>query len=152
MNKRKDLSSLEKTVFYSMDRSIKSYRQFAQKQIKNHKINITIDQWLLLKTINDHPDLSQKEMSEKVFKDHASVTRMIELLVKRKYLERSFNADDRRRFDLRLTKEGKGVYQKLIPIIQNNRATALDGLSSSDISTLHTLLNKITENCNNTNL
>ena len=141
------LISLEKTPFYALDKAIKTYRQFAQRNIKAAGFSITIDQWLLLKTIHDHPGMTQKEMAEIVFKDYASVTRMIELLVRKGYLLRTFHPADRRRFELTFTAKGKKTIDQLIPIIQSNRRTALEGLTQDDQSQLKTLLDKITQNC-----
>ena len=141
------LKDLEQTVFYALEKTIKSYRQFAQRNIDQHDLKITIDQWLVLKTIKDHPGLLQKEIAQRVFKDLASVTRMIELLVKKDYLKRSFHEKDRRRYKLDLTQKGNKVYEQLVPIILNNRATALTDITTDDINTLHHLLQKITGNC-----
>ncbi|MCB0640941.1 MAG: MarR family transcriptional regulator [Phaeodactylibacter sp.] len=144
------LTQLERTVFYALEKAIKSYRQFAQRNIDAHNLNITIDQWLILKTIKDHPDLMQKEIAQRVFKDLASVTRMVELLVKRKYLKRSFHEQDRRRYKLELTPSGNQIYNQLVPIVLENRKTALEGIPSADIADLHDLLHTITENCQST--
>ncbi|MCB0707065.1 MAG: MarR family transcriptional regulator [Saprospiraceae bacterium] len=110
-------------------------------------MDITIDQWLVLKSIRDNPDLTQKEIAEKVFKDHASITRIIELLVKKEYLVRSFHGEDRRRFQLELTATGIKTYEKLVPIVSTNRARALQGLTEKEINSLFHLLQKIAANC-----
>ena len=145
------IARLEDTPFYAMDKAIKSYRQFAQSNIRVNNMDITIDQWLVLKTVSDHPDMTQKEMAQKVFKDHASITRIIEILVKRDYLTRSFNDEDRRRYKLRLTKKGSRIYENLMPIVQYNRSTALNGISDQEISDLRRILNKIIHNCSREN-
>lgn len=142
-----DTSRLDRTVFYALEKAIKSYRQFAQRNLRQQSLDITIDQWLLLKTIHDEPGLSQKEMAGRVFKDYASITRMIELLVKRGYLKRSFHKSDRRRFKLALTDEGEKIYKQLIPVISSNRKTALEDFTDQQIETLYHLLSKMTNNC-----
>ncbi|MEM8908717.1 MAG: MarR family transcriptional regulator [Bacteroidota bacterium] len=141
------LSKLEQTVFYTIEKTIKSYRQFAQKNIKHDELDITIDQWLVLKTLADEPGISQKEMAKAVFKDNASIARMIELLVKKKYLIRSFHREDRRRYQLKMTALGKTTYEQLIPIVHANRTTALAGISNEEVALLSSLLQRITDNC-----
>jgi DNA-binding MarR family transcriptional regulator len=147
MKEKMQLLELEHTVFYALDKAIKTYRQFAQRNIRESGLDITIDQWLVLKTITDHPDLTQREMAAKVFKDHASITRMIELLVRRGFLKRSPNPADRRQYILELTSEGKAVYEQLVPIVATNRETALEGFSEEEIELLKRLLQRMTENC-----
>jgi len=137
----------QQTIFYSIEESIKSYRQFAQKNITDKGFHITIDQGLILNLIAENPDISQKEISAMAFKDNASITRIIELLVKRNFLERDFNSDDRRRFSLSLTELGKNTLKQIEPIVNSNRKAALEGVSAQEIETLKTILNKITANC-----
>lgn len=150
MNEVNPVSRLEDVLFYVIEKAIKSYRQFAQRNIREVNKDITIDQWLILKTINDNPDITQREIAEYVFKDDASITRMIDLLVKKGFLERSLYPEDRRRSGLGLTPLGKMTKQDLMPIILNNRGIALEGLSEEEINTLRKVLQKITVNCNKT--
>jgi DNA-binding MarR family transcriptional regulator len=141
------MEKLDQVLFFTLEKSIKTYRQFAQRQIDNAGIDITIDQWLVLKSIQDLPDISQHQIAENVFKDYASVTRMIELLVKKDYLTRTFHATDRRRFNLIITKKGNAVLDKLIPIITANRKQALKSLTKEEIEKNRAFLNRIIENC-----
>lgn len=150
MKETKAIPRLENVLFYVMEKTIKSYRQFAQRQLKEINKEITIDQWLILKTLDENPDITQREIAERVFKDHASITRMIDLLVKKGFLKRFFNPEDRRRYGLKLTPEGRLAQQQSIPVIMQNRAQALKGLSDEEIQTLRNLLQKITDNCTNT--
>ncbi|MCU0428286.1 MAG: MarR family transcriptional regulator [Candidatus Kapabacteria bacterium] len=141
------MQKLEELVFYQLENAIKAYRQFAQKQITKAGFDITIDQWLVIKTIQENENLAQQHIAEKVFKDVASVTRIIELLVKKGYITRSFHQDDRRRFALAITPEGEAIVSKVLPIIEQNRAQALASFSQNDIKKLQSLLTTFTQNC-----
>ena len=148
MKSTSQLIPLEQTVFYTLDKAIKTYRQFAQRNIKRNNLDITIDQWLILKTIYDNPELTQRDIATRVFKDYASITRIIEILVQRHYLERRFHNADRRRYHLTLTTAGKKIYKKLVTIVQENRSAALNDLDQREITLLNSVLNKIILNCN----
>lgn len=150
MKKTETIPRLESVLFYVMEKTIKSYRQFAQRNLNTLNQDLTIDQWLVLKTLYDNPKLTQREIAGRVFKDHASITRMIDLLVNKGFLERSLNPNDRRRYALELTPMGKMAQQESIPIIMENRATALKGLTTEEVETLRHLLQRITDNCQNT--
>lgn len=52
---------LDELVFYTIEKAIKSYRQFAQRQIKEQGLDITVDQWLILKTISEHPESCKRK-------------------------------------------------------------------------------------------
>lgn len=144
------METINNIIFYTLEKSIKTYRQFAQKEISAKGFDITIDQWLVLKTIQENSSISQQQLAVKVFKDFASITRMIELLVKRGYLIRNFHKEDRRRFELILSAEGVTIIKLLQPIIQKNREVALKNISKSDIQKLDSILSNIISNINNT--
>ncbi|HEX8517870.1 MAG TPA: MarR family transcriptional regulator [Bacteroidia bacterium] len=141
------MEQLSNVIFYTVDKSIRTYRQYAQRQLKNAGYSITIDQWLVIKTLLENPDIKQQELGGKIFKDNASVTRIIELLVKAKYLKRKNNTEDRRRAGLEVTEKGKETIAEVYKIVLRNRSVALDGISKKELETVKKVLMKITKNC-----
>jgi len=141
------MEKLKDIIFYNMDKAIKSYRMYAQKRLKEHGYKITIDQWLIIKTILENPNISQQDIAKNVFKDNASVTRIIELLVKSQYLERRDNPEDRRKSNLVVTEEGKSIIYQVQNIVLDNRKHALDGISTGELETMNLALKKIIMNC-----
>lgn len=140
------MEKLENILFYTMDKSIRSYRVFAQKRLRDKGFQITIDQWLILKVLMDHPGIMQQEVAEMVFKDNASVTRIIDILEKSKYLRKKTNPNDRRKFILKITPSGERVIQEVQKIVLENRAMALSGISEKDLEITSKVLNQIIEN------
>lgn len=141
------MDKLNTVVFYTIEKAIKTYRQYAQKQIKAANLNITIDQWLIIKSITDNPGISQQEIAERVFKDNASVTRIINLLVKANYLKKTSDKNDKRRSILKVTDEGKKIIQNVYKVVLKNRETALKGITKKDIKITENTLNMIIKNC-----
>jgi MarR family transcriptional regulator, transcriptional regulator for hemolysin len=141
------MENLQDILFYTLEKSIKVYRQFAQHQLTVHGFNITIDQWLVLKTLNEDPAQTQQQIAEAAFKDYASVTRIIELLVKKEYLTRTMHPHDRRRFNLALTETAHHLLKVMQPVIDKNRSVALDGISKNQAALLQDTLNIIIKNC-----
>ncbi len=137
------------TIFHTIESTIKAYRKFAQKNISEQIEDMTIDQGMVLLFLNEHPDLSQKEIAELVFKDNASMTRMIDTMVQKKYLERALNPEDRRRHKIEITNKGKGVLETLPPIIHHNRNSSLKGITKNELKQLEIILSKIKTNCEN---
>lgn len=135
------------TALYSIEQAIKEYRKFCQRNISTVIDDITIDQCLVLIILDKQNSLSQKEIAAQIFKDTASITRMIELMVNKEYLTREIDKEDRRRFELKLTQKGKDTLQLLTPVIEQNRKTALYGLTDLEINQLYDTLQKIISNC-----
>ena len=135
------------TVLYTIEQAIKEYRKIAQKNLLKIVKDITIDQCLVLIILNNNPKISQNELANLIFKDNASITRMIELMVRKEYLIRTVHQEDRRKFNLEITEKGIKTIELIEPIIQLNRQAALNGLSLEEIALLDKTLNKIIMNC-----
>ncbi len=141
------LEKLDSILFYSIDRAIRTYRQYAQAQLKKHGFTITVDQWLIIKCLIENPNITQIEISERVFKDNASVTRIINLLVKAKYISRKSSKEDRRRSSLTITPLGIETIEAVDKIVLENRAHALQGLKMEEIEQSMKVMLAITNNC-----
>jgi MarR family transcriptional regulator, transcriptional regulator for hemolysin len=137
----------ENIIFYSLDKSIKSYRQMAQNKLNAANLDITVDQWLVMNLINTNPEMSQQEMAARVFKDNASVTRIIELLVNKAYIKRTLLSEDRRRTQLQPTAKGKNLMNKALKVVNTYRRTALKGISETDLKKVRKVLDIMINNC-----
>lgn len=138
---------LSSVIFYNIEQAIKTYRMYAQNQLKINHLKITIDQWLVLKCLNENPKATQVELAEKVFKDNASITRIIGLLVKAGFLEREVNPKDRRKFNLKITASGDKILEDVYKIVLKNRAKALENVTVEEIEMANAVLKRITSNC-----
>ncbi len=141
------MEKLDNIIFYNIDKAIRSYRMYAMKQIRKSGYKITIDQWLIIKSILEKPKINQQKLAKNVFKDNASVTRIIELLVKSNYLKREVDSNDRRKSVLTVTQEGKDIIEKVQNLVLDNRKVALDGVSKEELDNMNIALQKIITNC-----
>lgn len=146
-NKVHEAGKLNDVIFYSIDKAIRTYRQYAQKQLRDHGFDITIDQWLVMKALLENPGIKQQDLAGMVFKDNASVTRIIELLVKAGYLGRTVHQTDRRMAKLTVTDKGKETLRDMQPIVNNNRKRALKNIDEDTILLAKNMLDQVTENC-----
>ena len=150
MNDRAPTPNFQLSVFYQIERAIKTYRQFALRRLRERVPEITVNQALLLALLRDRPEATQSEMATALFKEHAALTRTLDLLVRRGYVTREPHPDDRRRSRLRLSRRGREATDLLDPVIAANRADALRGLSRADRERLGQALDLITANCQST--
>jgi DNA-binding MarR family transcriptional regulator len=141
------MENLNSVLFYTIEKAIKTYRMYAQIQLKSNQLKITIDQWLVLKCLEENPKSSQMELAEKVFKDNASITRIIDLLVKAGFLHREINPKDRRKTILKITPSGEKILDDVYKIILKNRAKALENITREEIEIVSSVLKKISINC-----
>ncbi|WP_417800689.1 MarR family winged helix-turn-helix transcriptional regulator [Tenacibaculum sp.] len=135
------------TVLYSIEETIKAYRKLSQYNISQVVPDITVDQALILLLLENN-NTTQTEIADLVFKDYASMTRIVKLMISKNYLIKTTDRKDKRKAKLEITDEGKEIIKKLSPIIQKNRQTALNNVSNEELEQLYKILKKITKNCN----
>ena len=135
------------TVFFSIERAIREYRRFAQKNLQASHPNITIDQAQVLFYLHHQPELTQNQIANLIFRDAASLTRMIDSMEKKQYVKRSIHKSDRRKFKYRVTDQGQTILADLYGIIDHNRKIALKNISKADLANLERTLNSIVTNC-----
>lgn len=141
------MEKLSDIVFYNIDKAIRSYRMYAQKKLRENGFQITIDQWLVIKAILENPGMPQQELAGIVFKDNASITRIIDLLVKAGYLDRSVDTNDRRRSVLKVNKKGVQVIKDVQVLVLKNRAVALEGISPEALEATNNFMKTVIKNC-----
>ena len=138
---------LQDVIFYSLESAAKAYRRFAQARLHAAGIDITIDQWLVLKTIHESADVTLQQVGTAVFKDFASITRIVQLLERDGLLRRKPHPSDGRRSELVLTRSGESLIRKVEPIARANRSRALAGIDAKQVAQVREVLKRIIENC-----
>ncbi len=141
------MKKVEQVIFYTLDRSIKTYRQLAQSRLSESKLDITVDQWLVMNVVKEDPGCSHQDISDRVFKDNASVTRMIELLVNKGFMKRVVSKGDRRKTLLAISPSGKRLMSSASRVVESYRKAALKGISAAELEKTRRVLEKITANC-----
>ncbi|MCE7055788.1 MarR family transcriptional regulator [Algoriphagus sp. AGSA1] len=137
---------------FLLDRTARKVKQYAQQQFKSGDFDVTVDQWLVLKNLSENDLLSQTELANLVFKDHPTLTRIIDLLCKKGYVERVPHPQDRRSFQLHLTESGVSKVVSLRPEIHQIREKAWENLSPHDFEEFKRILNTIYQNLNGESL
>jgi len=142
------MQKTEYTIFYSIERTIKKYRQYAVSEINKIIPYVTLDQSMLLKKIIDDPDITQTELGTFLFKDLASVSRIVELLVKKQLIKRVPNKENRRQNKLLAQKKGIEIMEQITEVVRQNRQVAIKGISQEELISCKQTLDKIFNNLN----
>lgn len=131
---------------FLLDRTARRVKHYAQHRFNNGEFGITVDQWSVLKNLKNHSDLSQKELAEFCGKDQPTLTRIIDLLVIKNFVERRRHATDRRCFVIHLTTEGEQLVTSLSDKVGEIRMEAWKNLNEKDFNDLKRILNTIYNN------
>lgn len=129
-----------------LDRTARRVKQYAQYQFNCQQFGITVDQWAILKNLGQYKHLSQKELADYCGKDQPTLTRIVDILVSKKLVERRTNPTDRRSFVVHLTNEGSEKIEALSAQVGEIRMQAWKNLNEEDFEHLKRILNTIYNN------
>jgi len=138
----------EKYTQYSfiLDRTARRVKQYAQTSFAEKDFGITIDQWSVLKVLYNEDPMTHKELAEKTGKDQPTLTRIVDIIIKKELVERVEHPNDRRCLLVQLTDTGKERIKMLSPEIAAIRMKAWENLSEEDFKNFTRILNTIYTN------
>lgn len=142
------MQGAEKYSRYSflLDKTARKVKQYAKQRFRELGWTITIDQWAVLKQLYDKGEVNQRELATNTFKDHPTMTRIIDLLKAKALIERKPHPSDRRSFIIALTAEGKTMVEDCLPEVQKIRMKAWENLSEKDFQEFKRILESIYQN------
>ncbi len=138
--------NFEQIYPFLLERTVRQMKKISQQRITDAGFDLTVEQWVILYAISQEEGSAQIAISEGTFKDAPTVTRIIDMLVKKSFVYRKLDDADRRKFNLYLTDEGRTTVQTLIPVIEGIRADGWKGLERSDFQELKRMLDRMYKN------
>lgn len=138
--------SLHQTVLFLIDQVGKRSKRHAQRRMDQAGMGVTIDQWVLLKVLEDMGGGTQRELAERAVRDPASITRTLDLLEKKQLLERVQVEGDRRSYQVLLTKMGKAFIGEHMALIHQLREESVAGLTKKQVLQLRDGLARMAAN------
>jgi MarR family transcriptional regulator, transcriptional regulator for hemolysin len=137
---------LDSIILFQIDKTSKLSKLYSQREFDRLGMGITVEQWILLKIIEENDGLNQKELADQSLRDPASITRTLDLLKEKGFVERVPVENNRRQYSICLKKEGKVFIKKYMPVISRHRAKSIEGITKKELGLLTQLLGKIQNN------
>ncbi len=128
-----------------IDRTYKVVRQDLINRFKGRGVNITPEQWVILKKLSEK-DMYQTDLASMSFRDKPTVSRIVDLLVKKGYVQRIQDKSDGRKYHVSITVKGNNVIKKATPAVEASRKLGWTNLSEKEYETLIATLDKIFAN------
>jgi MarR family transcriptional regulator for hemolysin len=114
--------------------------------IKLEKFNITTEQWLVLIRLSKQNKVSQKNLAEVSSKDQSTLTRIIDILERKNFIERHPNKEDRRSIAIHITAVGLDTCKKVNPFLEDIFKDILKGISDERLEIFNEVFLQIDEN------
>jgi len=113
------------------------------------KFNLTTEQWAVLMKLSKQNKISQKQLAEVSTKDQSTVTRIIDILVRKEFIERHQSKEDRRSILIHITENGLSTCKKVTPFLEEIFNDVLKGISYEKLKIFNEVFLQIDENIDN---
>jgi len=124
-----------------------AYRLRLLKVFMQAGLDITPDMYFILRYLWGEQDGSrQQELADKIGKDKASLTKLLDNLEKRNLVKRMADETDRRSKKVWLTASGKKLKEKVYPLALSVVELAEKGVSKNDLQHAQLVLESIYNN------
>ncbi|PPA70904.1 MarR family winged helix-turn-helix transcriptional regulator [Jeotgalibacillus proteolyticus] len=143
---KKDQYYLDHSLGYKL---FHSSRLMNSRLIRNFKVNgfdLTYEQWQILSRLYEKDGQTQNELAIQNERDQASVSRLIDNMLKRNLVTRVPQKKDRRVNYIYLTDEAKRIRQELEDSAQKTIRQASEEISPEDLAVTLRTLDKIRKN------
>lgn len=136
---------------YKLDDSL-GYRLFHASRLmmnrlnhhfKNNNYPLTYEQWQIMSRLYEKDGQTQNQLAIQNERDQASVSRLIDNMIKRELVKRVPHITDRRINLIYLTEYGENIQLELEKLAQQTINDASEGLTEEELATCLSTLNKI---------
>ncbi|MCM3573615.1 MarR family transcriptional regulator [Mesobacillus subterraneus] len=136
--------SMDKAIGSASVRLSKKLTRIINYYLKPYQI--TTEQWSVLRTLNEGNGISQKELSIRSDKDQATLTKILDLLVKQENVERLANPLDRRSFLVKITPKGANLVEEVTPYLEEIFIKITNGIDEEKLAIFREVLLTMEDN------
>ncbi len=105
--------------------------------------DVSFVQWITMLKLREGEALTASDLCRAMHHDNGALTRMLDQLEERGYVERHRSQQDRRVVELELTAAGHCKLDELLPLIVDQLNHVLGGFSAAEFAELMRLLDKL---------
>lgn len=112
------------------------------------EFDLTTEQFAVLYRLREEDGINQKELALRSAKDQPTMTRILDNLQKKGWIEKKLSEQDRRAYLITLTPNGRERIEQAIPAEAKAIADVFAGISPEKLAFLREILLAINENVN----
>jgi MarR family transcriptional regulator, organic hydroperoxide resistance regulator len=108
--------------------------------------DVTPEQWAVLIRLWEQDGRSQSDISDATFRDRPTMSRILDGMEARGILERRVHERDARIRTVHLTRRGRELRKKLVPVVQRIVVRMVAGIDEADLVTTRNTLRRFFQN------
>jgi DNA-binding MarR family transcriptional regulator len=108
--------------------------------------DITPEQWAVLIRLWERDGRTQSDLSDATFRDRPTISRILDGMETRGLVERRTDKTDGRARLIHLTRRGRDLQKKLVPVVEGMVGRMVSGIDPRALATTRATLRKMFEN------
>lgn len=140
---------LNDSINFLVNKTAQKFKLELNRKLKKSGLDISSDQWTVLMFLSDNNGPTQTDLAQKLYKDRANLTRILDLMEKNQLVERQRSSTDRREYNVFITEKGTSLIPQLKIIGDSVMDKALKGANAEEIKGIKHFLNKLFINLDN---
>jgi len=136
----------DKKIGFLLERTTRIAKLSFTKAFKKLGVDITPEQWIVLDKLDMKKEMSQKEIGNESFKNAPTISRIIDNLVGKGYVNRVSETNDRRKTAISLTASGKKLVDQCREEVDALRELSWKNLSDRDYAQFNRIIDQVFEN------
>ena len=109
----------------------------------SERFGLSIPEWRVMAVLGGTPGLSAREVAHRTAMDKVQVSRAVASLMRARRVARSGDAKDGRITRLSLTRQGRAIYDEIVPLALHLEELFLSALSADERRSFEALLAKL---------
>jgi DNA-binding MarR family transcriptional regulator len=141
-----DAIVVDKAIGFWIHRVYQATRNEMFRAFREHGEEVTPEQWTVLIRLWEQDGRSQSELSDATFRDRPTMSRIVDGMEARGLLERRADEQDGRVRLIFLTRKGRAMEKKLVPVARELVGRLVAGIDPRDLLTTRATLERMFAN------
>ena len=137
---------LTKEIAVCLNLAACQFKQYTAMMLRNNKIDLTPEQFLLIDLLWNQGAMSQQKLADSMHKDKNSITKLVDALEAKGFVERQRDKNDRRSNTVVPTEKSQSIKDRTKEFGISMLDGMLDGISEEELRSFLSTLDKISNN------
>jgi len=137
---------VDRAIGFWIHRVLQASRNEMYRRFREQGEDITPEQWAVLIRLWEKDGQTQSELSEATFRDRPTMSRIVDSMEGRGLVARRVDAEDARARRIHLTRRGRTIEKKLVPVAEEIVTRMTDGIDVRALETTREALKRMFAN------
>lgn len=119
------------------------YKSYLRRRLKEKDIDLSFETFQVLMILWDQDGVNQQVLADRLHKDKATLTYLLDSLTRKGFVKRKEDPRDRRNKLIFLTKKGIQIQDRVLPLMTNLLENASKDISADELDAALHLFNKV---------